>query len=640
MGIPTGQQIAKSFRRCVIRVGVVSGGPTVSVPKGKPRSEENGARTERRPPDACGPTAGFHTPERFAVLPRFGARPGEELELIPPNASPPGAASWWGVEQHCYPLAPHEMAPVAPDMISELIDHRFRVEKKLGEGGMGTVWQVQHVESLQRFALKTLVGALGYDASVVERFRREARAAAALRTRHVVRVIDVQMGYRHRSEPLPFIVMELLEGRNLEQLVTESGRLAPGQLLWVLRQVGRALAAAHGQGIVHRDLKPANVFIAIDEDGEPIAKLCDFGIAKLLGESAHALQSRGAIDTSTGGILGTPLYMAPEQLRSARQVVPATDQWALALIAFRALVGCEYFADSQSATELVLRIAQDPMLPPSSRALGLARSFDTWFLRSCARTPGERFASVTEQVEALEEALGRPQPQPIDPRFPNLQVAATELSRGGTRNRPGQSSSADASPANRPVSGAPAATSAPAPEASAPSGDGPQTHLTQAISSHAGRTAKGSPGLVGIVTLGLATIAALFALHHSASRWLDDWLAPRSLASSPSPGESATVAASSPVNVGSAQPSSKPEPLVAPVLASSSSEAQAATNAGPPPEPRKLVLRKTERIQSPPPRKEGTKPEGSLRPPRRKAGEGCSRSSECESGLCLAEACR
>src|SRR5262245_43307354 len=200
------------------------------------------------------------------------------------------------------------------DLRGEIVDGRFRVEEKLGSGGMGTVWRVQHVVSLQRLALKTLDPTYAKEEEGTQRFLREARSAAALKTRHVVRIIDAQMHHHHQGVPLPFLVMELLEGKNLQQIIEERGRIPGPEMIWVAGQLARALDVAHRQGIAHRDLKPSNVFIATDEEGHPIVKLCDFGIAKLTGD-ATALGNDPGMPTRTGALLGTPMYLAPELLR-------------------------------------------------------------------------------------------------------------------------------------------------------------------------------------------------------------------------------------------------------------------------------------------------------------------------------------
>src|SRR6185295_4111976 len=193
------------------------------------------------------------------------------------------------------------------DLTGQVLDRRFRVEGLLGSGGMGAVWRVQHVESLQRWALKTIDPAHASNPQATERFLREARTAGALRSRHVTRIIDARMSYVHDGEPMPFLVMELLEGCTLEQRIIERGPLRPGELMWVARQLGRALLLAHQRGIVHRDLKPSNIFIARDEEGEPgtaeaIVKLCDFGIAKLLGD-AQGLAAELGLATQTGAMM-------------------------------------------------------------------------------------------------------------------------------------------------------------------------------------------------------------------------------------------------------------------------------------------------------------------------------------------------
>ena len=204
-----------------------------------------------------------------------------------------------------------------------------------------------------------------------------------MRSRHVTRIVDAQTSYVHDGVPLPYLVMELLEGRTLQELLDR--RTRPARRRSARRgsraSSGAALAAAHERGIVHRDLKPSNVFIARDENGQPIVKLCDFGIAKLLGD-APALGSQAGLLTQTGAMLGTPMYLAPELLRGARDASPATDQWSLGLMAFRALAGIEYFGHVRGVPALVLAIATERLAPPSELAphVGFSRAFDAWFL--------------------------------------------------------------------------------------------------------------------------------------------------------------------------------------------------------------------------------------------------------------------
>jgi serine/threonine protein kinase len=301
------------------------------------------------------------------------------------------------------------------DLTGSVIDGRYRVEKLLGEGGMGSVWLVRHQQSLERFALKTLHLRSARDQMSLERFLREARSAAALQSKHVVRIVDARIDHVDaRGNKRPFLVMELLQGNNLEQVI-RAAPLTPAQTVWVLQQIARALDLAHKRGIIHRDLKPENVFVTRDEDGVPLVKLCDFGIAKLQGDAAEGLVSTGAMGTQVGSTIGTPMYMAPEQARNSTDVVPASDQWAIGLIAFRALSGREYFAGARSTADLLLRIVNDSLPAPSQCGLPLGAAMDAWFLRSVARSPSDRWPSVGEQVAALRKALDVTEPVPVEP---------------------------------------------------------------------------------------------------------------------------------------------------------------------------------------------------------------------------------
>ncbi|MBN2195115.1 MAG: protein kinase [Polyangiaceae bacterium] len=500
------------------------------------------------------------------------------------------------------------------DLVGAVLDGRYRVERRIGGGGMGTVWEVEHVESLQRLALKTL--ALPLDEATRERFLREARAAAALETRHVVRITDARMGYVHQGEPLPFLVMELLRGDSLGNLLSVRGRLSFGEVVWVIRQVGRALGLAHARGIVHRDLKPANLIVAID-DGSPIVKLCDFGVAKLVGDSGLALARTNAPTTGTGAMLGTPLYMAPEQLRGNGRVEPATDQWALGVLVFRSLARREYFGDVGTTTELVLRIAQDPLQPPSELEATLTPAFDRWFLRSLARDPSERFRDVRAQVAALEIALGRPQPVPLHPGH-----------LGGKGAQPGGLVT------------------------------GPTADVSAAVLPERGRARE--VALANLATPGhrlRATLAALLVLTGGAlwglGTWLPRWLAPPS--PSPTAGQGAGESAA-PITVGSSPPSvsSPPAPLVTPVGSVAAMAVRVPSSAlpersvGPAPGVESLVTSRSSTITSggraawsgtsATPVASASAPRPS--PPLLGASAPCNRSAECASGLCVAETCR
>jgi eukaryotic-like serine/threonine-protein kinase len=211
----------------------------------------------------------------------------------------------------------------------------------------------------------------------------------------VVQVTDA--GVAPELGGAPFLVMELLEGADLERVSGDRASPAETVVEW-LRQVARALTRAHEAGIVHRDLKPENLFLTRREDGSPLVKVLDFGVAKVAAENSAL--------TTSGSILGTPRYMAPEQTDSrGAPVTLRADLYALGLIAFKLLTGRMYWRDG-SLAQLLAQILADPMPPASERGAGFGPQFDAWFERACCRDPERRFASATTQVEALATALG------------------------------------------------------------------------------------------------------------------------------------------------------------------------------------------------------------------------------------------
>jgi serine/threonine protein kinase len=299
------------------------------------------------------------------------------------------------------------------DLTGEIIDGRFRVERFLGAGGMGTVWRAQHVRSLQFVALKALSVSDNLPDAAIQRCLKEARAAAALKSRHVVRVIDVNPHYLHNGAPLPYLIMDLLQGSDFESILKQKTFLTKAETIWVMRQVCRGIQFAHEHGIVHRDLKPANLFLTTDDEEIPIVKICDFGLAKLIYASSDILVDQ--VSTQTGSIIGTPRYMAPEQLRGSAPATGTLDQWALGLVAFRLLSGRDYFCGASTPVDLALRIFHDDFPLPSQCSPRIPVLFDDWFLRSCHRDPAQRFSSVGAQAEALQVALGDPSPAAVVP---------------------------------------------------------------------------------------------------------------------------------------------------------------------------------------------------------------------------------
>jgi serine/threonine-protein kinase len=271
---------------------------------------------------------------------------------------------------------------------------RYRLDERLGAGGMGSIWRAQHLVLAAPVAVKLIDREAVPDEETLQRFMREAQSAATLRSPHVVQILDYGV-----DEQLPFIVMELLDGENLAQRLRHLGRLSGADTARIVTHIGRAMARAHEAGIVHRDLKPENVFLIRNED-EEIAKVLDFGVAKV---SVGTLGEAGT-RTRTGSILGTPYYMSPEQAQGNKTVDHRSDLWSLGVIAFECLLGKRPFY-SDGLGDLVLQICIRDIPVPSAFG-SVPVGFDAWFARAVARDPEMRFQSARELTDALREVLG------------------------------------------------------------------------------------------------------------------------------------------------------------------------------------------------------------------------------------------
>jgi eukaryotic-like serine/threonine-protein kinase len=211
----------------------------------------------------------------------------------------------------------------------DIIADKYQVERVLGEGGMGVVVAARHLELEQRVAVKFLLPEIAKRADAAERFRREARAAVKIRSEHVARVLDVGT----TGDGVPFMVMEYLDGHDLGHELRMRAGLGVEEAVGYLLEACEAVAEAHAAGIVHRDLKPANLFLAQRADGTRLIKVLDFGISKsVTGGSMSDLSL-----TNTSALIGSPLYMSPEQMHSAKTVDARTDIWALGAILYQAL---------------------------------------------------------------------------------------------------------------------------------------------------------------------------------------------------------------------------------------------------------------------------------------------------------------
>ena len=285
----------------------------------------------------------------------------------------------------------------------DVLAEKYRLVRELGRGGMGAVWSAEHLVLRSPVAVKLVLSKVADSEPLRARFLREAQAAAALRSPHVVQILDYGV-----HEDTPFMVMELLEGESLRQRLARTGVLGAQETARLLIHVARALQKAQEAGIVHRDLKPDNVFLVHNAD-EDIAKVLDFGIAKALNET----EAGAGAATHTGTVLGTPHYMSPEQARGTRAVDHRSDLWALGVITFECLTGRRPF-DSAVLGDLLVKICTEPLPVPSAVA-PVPPGFDAWFSRALERDPERRFGSALEMAEAFRALVGAGQPSLAPP---------------------------------------------------------------------------------------------------------------------------------------------------------------------------------------------------------------------------------
>lgn len=270
----------------------------------------------------------------------------------------------------------------------ELVGGKYRLVRQLGQGGMGSVWEARNPLE-RRFAIKFLLPELAESPQIRQRFEREARAAAAIESEHVVDVFD--FGVTEASEP--FIVMEYLKGEDLGHVLAREGRLSVPRTTELVRQAATGLHEAHLAGVIHRDLKPQNLFVTPREDGTELCRVLDFGVAKL------ATRSSG-ISTKTGNLVGTLDYMSPEQLRGDDEVDARADVYSLGCVLYQCLAGRRPF-DAERAHVLMYRILEARVVPLSELRPELPKALTRIVHRALETDPERRFASAQELASAL-----------------------------------------------------------------------------------------------------------------------------------------------------------------------------------------------------------------------------------------------
>jgi eukaryotic-like serine/threonine-protein kinase len=275
-----------------------------------------------------------------------------------------------------------------------VVGGRYRVDEVIGAGAMGFVVSAWHLELDQPVALKVLNPDVFEREEALQRFRREVRAAARIRSEHVCRVNDV--GTLDTGEP--FMVMELLQGNNLEEELHRRRVLPVEEAIRYVLEAVEAVAEAHAAGIIHRDLKPANLFVTRRADRTRLIKVLDFGISKSMADSQKSDMSL----TKTGVIIGSPLYMSPEQMRSTKDADARSDVWSLGAILFQLVTGRPPYM-GETIPELCSQLFSSDAPPVSTVSLvrGLPPALDAVIARSLARDPSRRYQSVADFGEAL-----------------------------------------------------------------------------------------------------------------------------------------------------------------------------------------------------------------------------------------------
>jgi serine/threonine-protein kinase len=303
----------------------------------------------------------------------------------------------------------------------EVLNGKYKIEKIIGKGGMGAVLAAHHELLGERIAIKFLLGEIAQNPEAVARFNNEAKNAFKIQSEHVCRIMDVG-----NERGMPFMVMEFLNGEDLSQILEKRGAFPVEEAVDYVLQALEAIAQAHAFGIVHRDLKPANLFLHRRQDGSSIVKVLDFGIAK-----ANTLGDAGGNHnlTSTKSMLGSPLYMSPEQLRSAKNVDARADIWALGVILYELLTGTVPF-NGETLGELFIAILEQPPPPVSHKRPDVPQVLSDAVMRCLMRDINQRFLNVAElaqalapcaparsftSVERVTQALGLPKPSLVGP---------------------------------------------------------------------------------------------------------------------------------------------------------------------------------------------------------------------------------
>ena len=279
----------------------------------------------------------------------------------------------------------------ADSLIGNTLD-RYKILSLIGKGGMGVVYEAEHTQLGKRVAIKLILEKYANDVEAIARFQREALAASRIGNPHIIDVSDIGTAPDGRT----FVVMELLTGLPLSRVVQQSGPMPPWRAVMIMRQVLRAVGAAHGKGIVHRDLKPDNIFLLSQDDQQDFVKLLDFGISKIIDSEASVAATKLTV---TGMVIGTPLYMAPEQAMG-NEIGHQADLYACGVILYEMLTGKPPFEGATYPVLVAKLLTQDPPRIDTVRA-GLAPMLIAAVHRALEKEPANRFSTADAFIAAL-----------------------------------------------------------------------------------------------------------------------------------------------------------------------------------------------------------------------------------------------
>ncbi|MCA1633822.1 MAG: serine/threonine-protein kinase [Acidobacteria bacterium] len=425
--------------------------------------------------------------------------------------------------------------PVDP-LVGRTFDDKYRLDARLGEGGMGTVYRATHLLIERPVAVKVLNPRLVTDESARERFRREARAAGRLQHSNAVAVTD----FGETSDGLVYIVMELLEGRPMRELMAHEAPLDPARAVSLMLQAAAAVAAAHDAGVIHRDLKPGNIFVVQRPNAPHIVKVLDFGIAKLGTDTTDGGNPINTL-TGTGVMIGTPRYMSPEQCDGA-ELTPASDVYSLGVILYEMLTGQTPFSGA-TPLSLALKHSSEPPRPLRELVATIPPALEQTVLRALAKSPLERPQDAGEfrrELYAVAERLGLEHSAGFSaPTLESLRDAGTETPSGRlvidiellrSNRATAQTSEAIISETAEgdiiQTGGRPAVQTSPTPSAAASSSaapsSAPRASRARTPFGRGGATWKAwlmqPPVLVGLICIAVLLLAGMFALLRSSRR--------------------------------------------------------------------------------------------------------------------------